>query len=577
MWRETILKLLKNLTIARKLLILIIVSAVALASVGVLGVSYIKKMAAGSDIMFNDNLIPLNKIMQIRVNARASDAYTLELLATEDPERNQELIAEITSAWEEIDGLISEVEGIQLTAEEKSLINQYKERSEALNNSRNEVIKLAEVNKNDEAYAVYLEEVETNRGLLNDTLKSLQKTTIDNAEAINTLNQETEQKIVTFVTIIVIIALILLISLSIVISRMIVKPIKQLKDLFLEAENGDFTIKGDYESKDEIGELTGSFNNMTTALQAVFSTVQDSSQQVASASEQLSASAEQNSKASEHITVTLQELSSGAEKQVYRVEDSSRVIADITNYTKTIANHTDKISKDVQHASEMSLEGNQAIQKVNEQMNSIYENVNSLSEAVKSLNDRSNEIGQITNVITGISAQTNLLALNAAIEAARAGEHGKGFAVVADEVRKLAEESTNSTEKITKLIQLIQKDTEMTIQTMEKAAEEVNSGLNVASVAGSSFQKIEQAVNGVVSQIEEISESLRKLASGTDSVNDSIQNVNEVAKESASITQNISAATEEQLASIEEISASSQSLAKLADELQVIMKQFKIN
>jgi methyl-accepting chemotaxis protein len=571
------LKLLKNVSIARKLLILIIVSALALASVGILGVSYIKKMAQGSDIMFNDNLLPLNKIMQIRVNARASDAYTLELLATEDPERNQELIAEITSAWEEIDGLISEIEGIQLTAEEKNLINQYKERAEALNNSRNEVIKLAEVNKNDEAYAIYLEKVETNRGLVNDSLKSLQQTTITNAENINKLNQETEQKIVIFVSIIVIFALILLISLSIVISRMIVKPIKQLKHLLLEAENGDFTVKGDYESKDEIGELTGSFNNMTNALQAVFSTVQDSSQQVASASEQLSASAEQNSKASEHITITLQELSSGAEKQVHRVEDSSRVMADITNYTKTIADHTEKISKDVQHASEMSLEGNQAIQKVNEQMKSIYDNVNSLSEAVKSLNTRSNEIGQITNVITGISAQTNLLALNAAIEAARAGEHGKGFAVVADEVRKLAEESTHSTEKITKLIQLIQKDTEMTIQTMEKAAEEVNSGLNVANVAGSSFQKIEQAVNGVVSQIEEISESLRKLASGTDSVNDSIQHVNEVAKDSAGITQNISAATEEQLASIEEISASSQSLAKLADELQVIMKQFTIN
>lgn len=570
------MKLLKNLNITRKLLIIIIVSTLGLSSVGILGVSYIKVMAQGSEIMYKENLLPLNKIMQIRVNARASDAYTLELLVTEDPERNKELIDEIASAWEEIDGLISEIEGTKLTKEQKNLVEKYKEQAAALSSSRDKVMNLAVENKNDEAYSIYLQEVEINRAALNDTLKELQKTNITNAESINTLNHESEKEIVIFVTVIILVALILLVILSVVIARMIVRPIKEVKGLLTEAENGDFTVKGSYQSKDEIGELTTSFNNMTNTLQSVFTTVQDSSQQVASASEQLSASAEQNSKASEHITLTVQELASGSDKQVDKVADSSKVITEITNHTKTIADHTEKITKDVLHASEMSLEGNQAIKKVNEQMNSIYENVNSLSEAIKGLNDRSNEIGQITNVITGISAQTNLLALNAAIEAARAGEHGKGFAVVADEVRKLAEESTSSTEKIAQLIQLIQSDTDKTIQTMKKAAEEVYSGLNVVHVAGDSFQKIELAVNGVVSQIEDISESLKKLANGTDIVNESIQNVSDVAKESAMITQNISAATEEQLASMEEISSSSQSLARLADDLQIVIKQFKI-
>lgn len=570
------MKLLKNLNITRKLLIIIIVSALGLSSVGILGVSYIKVMAQGSEIMYKENLLPLNTIMQIRVNARASDAYTLELLVTEDPERNKELIDEIASAWEEIDGLISEIEGTKLTKEQQNLVEKYKEQAAELNSSRDKVMNLAVENKNDEAYSIYLQEVEINRAALNDTLKELQKTNITNAESINTINQENEQEIIIFVTVIIVVALILLVSLSVVIARMIVRPIKEVKGLLTKAENGDFTVKGSYQSKDEIGELTTSFNNMTNTLQSVFTTVQDSSQQVASASEQLSASAEQNSKASEHITLTVQELASGSDKQVDKVEDSSKVITEITNHTKTIADHTEKITKDVLHASEMSLEGNRAIKKVNEQMNSIYENVNSLSEAIKGLNDRSNEIGQITNVITGISAQTNLLALNAAIEAARAGEHGKGFAVVADEVRKLAEESTSSTEKIAQLIQLIQSDTDNTIQTMKKAAEEVYSGLNVVHVAGDSFQKIELAVNGVVSQIEDISESLKKLANGTDIVNESIQNVSDVAKESAMITQNISAATEEQLASMEEISSSSQSLARLADDLQIAIKQFKI-
>nr|WP_106781511.1 methyl-accepting chemotaxis protein [Lysinibacillus timonensis] len=570
------MKLLKNLNIFKKLLVIIIVSALALVSVGMLGVNYIRVMEKGSNVMFQENLLPLSQVMQIRINARASDAYTLELLATEDPKRNNELVSEITSAWDEIDGLISEIEAAHLQNDELELINQYKEQAAVLSEKRNRVIELALENNNEEAYSLYTEEVETNRALVNDTLKQLQKANITHAESINNLNRKTSEEIVIFVSMIVIISLILLVILSTIIARMIVKPIKEVKNLIFEAENGNFTVKGSYHSTDEIGELTVSFNNMTNTLQSVFRTVQDSSQQVASASEQLSASAEENSSASEHINVTVQELSSGTDEQVLKIDHSTKVITDISNHTKTIANHTEKITEDVQHASAMSLEGNRAIQKVNEQMNSIYENVNSLSNAVKSLNERSNEIGQITNVITGISAQTNLLALNAAIEAARAGEHGKGFAVVADEVRKLAEESTNSTEKISELIQLIQKDTDVTLQTMEKAALEVNSGLKIVHVAGDSFHKIEQAVNGVVSQIEEISDSLKQLTTGADNVNDSIQSVSDVANESAMITKNIFAATEEQLASMEEISSSSQLLAKLADELQVILKRFKI-
>jgi len=570
------LKFLRNLSISKKLLIIIIASALGLSAIGALGVSYINEMAKGSNVMYKENLLHLNKIMQIRVNARASDAYTIEALVTENPERTKELNNEISSAWEEIDSLIAEIEKTDLTKEEINLNEQYKQRAQELANNRDRVMELAASNKNEEAYSLYMGEVEENRAAVNDMLKEMQNYNLEIADSINNENNDKKQEVLVFVTGIAILVLLILVALSVIITRMIVRPIKEVKGLLMKAENGDFTGKGNYESKDEIGELTTSYNNMTNSLQAVFITVQDSSQQVASASEQLSASAEQNSSASEHITLTVQELASGSDKQLNTVENSFRVMKDITNHTKTISKHTEKITKDVLQASTLSTEGNRAIQKVNDQMNSIYENVNSLSKAVGNLDARSNEISQITNVITGISAQTNLLALNAAIEAARAGEHGKGFAVVADEVRKLAEESTNSTEQIANLIQLIQNDTNLTLKTMEKAAEEVQSGLNVVSIAGSSFEKIEQAVNGVVSQIEDISESLKKLSSGTISVNDSIENVSNVAQETSTITRNISAATEEQLASMEEITSSSMALANLADDLQIIINQFKI-
>ncbi|WP_368658065.1 methyl-accepting chemotaxis protein [Metabacillus halosaccharovorans] len=570
------MKLLRNLNMMKKLLIIIIVSALALGTVGYLGLHYIKEMAKDSEEMYKDSLIPLNSIMQIRVNARASDAYTIELLVTKDPERNKELRDEITSAWEEADAVINDLKEKHLSPENVKLIDEYTMKAQALSSTRDQVIKLALENKNEDAYDLYLQSVEPNRKALNETLKSMQQNNLTYATSINDENKERVDQVTTFVFIIIIVALILLIVLSAVIARMIVKPIHEMKSLLSKAENGDFTGKGSYQSKDEMGELTSSFNQMSMTLQSIFATVNDSTQQVASAAEELSASAEQNSKASEHITMTIQELAAGSDTQVQNVDKSSVVMNDIMEHTKSIFDNTEKITNDVLHASRMSQDGNQAIEQVNKQMDSIYTNVTSLSQAVKSLDERTSEIGQISNVISGISAQTNLLALNAAIEAARAGEHGKGFAVVADEVRKLAEESNKSTEQISNLISLIQKDAENTLNTMNKASEEVNSGIKVVNTAGSSFQKIDIAVNNVVSQIEDISKAVKDLTAGTEHVTGSINEVSEVAKESASITQNISAATEEQLASMEEISASSQSLATLADDLQNLMKKFNI-
>lgn len=570
------MRLLKDLGIAKKLMILILVSAASLLTIGTIGQVYTNIMADKTEVMYGENLIPLKTVMQIRINARASDAYTLELLTTKNADRIKELNEEIISAWAEIDDMIGEIEATHLREAERQLIARYHEQAAVLEASRLQVIELASQNKNELAYIVYTEEVESQRKLVNDTLKALQQSKVEEAGEINAENQSRATRITVIASSVMMATLLLLVFLGLLISRMIVRPVKEVRSLLLQAEHGDFTVKSSYISKDEIGGLSASFNEMTARLQSIFSTVQESSHFVASTSEELSASAEQNSHASGHIAETVQELVSGTEKQADIVEDTSVSISDMTGYTRTIADHTEQMKQDALHASRMSLEGNQAITEVTSQMNSISTNVTSLFEAVNSLNSRSVQIGEIISVISGISAQTNLLALNASIEAARAGEHGRGFAVVAGEVRKLAEQSNKSTEQVTQLIHLIQQDTEATLHTMDTASKEVHAGLNVVNDAGSSFRKIDEAVSRFVDQIGDISEALQKLAGGAVNVNTSIGEVSSVAKDSASLSQNISAATEEQLASMQEISSSAQALASLADDLQKIVNQFKI-
>jgi methyl-accepting chemotaxis protein len=241
-----------------------------------------------------------------------------------------------------------------------------------------------------------------------------------------------------------------------------------------------------------------------------------------------------------------------------------------------VAISAQNVSDSSVQASEKAREGNQAIQTAIKQMNHIHETVHGSAEIIKGLEERSKEIGQITRVITDISSQTNLLALNAAIEAARAGEHGRGFAVVADEVRKLAKQSNESAKQISDLISMIQVETNKAVQSMKTTTKEVIEGIDVVNTAGTSFEQIENVIKDVVSQIQEVSSEVEQMAFGTGQVVESINMIAKVSEETASRTQNISTATEEQSASMEEISASASSLSIMAEELQMLIRKFKV-
>jgi len=190
------------------------------------------------------------------------------------------------------------------------------------------------------------------------------------------------------------------------------------------------------------------------------------------------------------------------------------------------------------------------------QMGRISGTVESTSSIIKQLGERSKQIGDIVTAITDISSQTNLLALNAAIEAARAGEHGKGFAVVADEVRKLAEQSQDSAAKIKELIERTQEDTKQSIQSMMNVVHEVQAGTLDVNEAGVAFKKILEAEILVAEQIHEVSAISEQMSANSQEVSASVQEVQAIATQSSEGAQTIVTASREQLASMEEISES---------------------
>lgn len=357
--------------------------------------------------------------------------------------------------------------------------------------------------------------------------------------------------------------------------RRFVAPIAVINEHLQQITQGDLLTRVPLERVRELKPIAVCMNTMAETWGEMMGNMKRHSDEMAHFSEQLSHIAEQTTKATEQIATTMEDIAVHAEQQVKMVQETSYSMNEISHSLTNVAANTERVSANTSDTLAKATTGKQSIEQMEEQMKFIHAHVQTLGQVVKGLGERSNEIGQITQVITGIASQTNLLALNAAIEAARAGEQGKGFAVVADEVRKLAEQSAQSAQQITQLIGDIQKETEQAIRSTETVVGEVSEGLHAVQTAGLSFEQIRQSINGVNEQMEHVSSVIQQMTTSAQQVAVSIEQIITIVEQSSAGSTNISAATEEQMASMEEIPSSAASLRKMAEDMQRLMQRFR--
>ncbi|MGS2779456.1 methyl-accepting chemotaxis protein [Robertmurraya sp. GLU-23] len=342
------------------------------------------------------------------------------------------------------------------------------------------------------------------------------------------------------------------------------------------AGNGDFTAKVEDHSNDELGVLSDSYNKMSGSLKDMMNEVISTSELLASSSEELTASSEQTSKATETITESIQQVADGAEQSTSSVQESAIALEEVTKGIQSIADNASIVSEVSVHATEKAKEGGLFVDKTVNQINEINHSVVASGEVIKTLEHRSQEIEKITNVITAIANQTNLLALNAAIEAARAGEHGKGFAVVADEVRKLAEQSQQSSSQISALIKTIQEDMTQSSQSIEQVSVDVKEGLMIVNQTKETFKEILEFMANLTGQINDMAATSEEISASTQEVSATVSGIIHISEQTSMHSQNVAASAEEQLASMEEIATSASALSNLADDLKVLIGKFKV-
>ncbi|QOR66158.1 HAMP domain-containing protein [Cytobacillus suaedae] len=377
--------------------------------------------------------------------------------------------------------------------------------------------------------------------------------------------------------VIAIVVLLAGIGIALLVARIIVKPILQVVDRLQLVAEGDFS-GGDMviKSKDEIGTLVNTMNKMVSGLREVIQKVRYTSEQVAASSEELTASAEQTSKATEQISIAIQEVSEGSTQQVATVTQTNDIVVEISKGMEQVANSIQSVAELTVETTEKSTTGNAVVNRTIEQMNDVQKQVADTSAVINALGAKSNEIGQIVDLITQIANQTNLLALNAAIEAARAGEHGRGFAVVADEVRKLAEQSGQAAGQISSIVAQIQDESLKAVESMELGTTSVVEGIDMVRQTGESFKDITKMIEVISSQSQEVSAIVEEVNAGSTGMVQMIEEVANISEQSAGNSQNVAASAEEQLASMEEIASSANSLSQMAEELQNLVRKFKI-